>query len=535
MPDSQGNFLGDRATVLPNNTDAMLHFSDQFIQMEQQRKAKKEQEQKLEQDRHGRIQKLVNDNIYNPDYLKNDATNPLMQKSMSDWAAKVESDYNQYGETAAYDTVNKGAADIASGAQRIAETNKNLIQSVAQHKALHPDFESEKAINAMATSAWYKTDEKGNSVHKSLAEINPTEDYLGNLNKEHKDDYYPEEMAGKSMDNYLDKQKESDVNINPTYKTGGFLNTPGASGKAPTFFTIPVLENGQYKVETRSENYKLPGSSSDYLFDGKPIKVLPKNVFDDVYNNNDSARASINRKVKAILAQPVKDANGQEVQYGPDSEYAKMLTQKLAFDAIDAKVKNRYTLKTIDESDKMKREAMRDNIAKGHLQLSQHGSNRADEFFNYRKNRDKNNDESPVPVDDFLKQTDNEFGVDAEVEETPQVNHWFKPNEPATYSKKRIIPANVDPRILDLIAGKPNAKGVRRVGPQSFTDKNGQEIIGYEYDAEKNSALGSDNQQIHAPEVQREYLKTSKNGKLDKTPAVAPKKANNPVLTGNVR
>lgn len=390
MPNSQGIYTGDQATVLPDNTNAMLHFGDQFVQMEQQRKIREEYDKRQEQDRVGRLQKGINERIYNNDYLNNDATNPMVKAKMVEIANKAMADDKQYGPSASYDTVNKGAMDLAEGSRRIDQTNQNMINSVAQYRLKHPNFDPENlAIHNIANSAWFKKDEKGNSVAKTLAEINPNENYLANELKQNGDYYYNDGAAEKESDAYVKGKHMQDISSGASYKDGGALDVPGFKGhNIPISLITPTLTDGKYIPVLKSENYRLPNATSDYFYDGKPIKVLPKEIFDDYYTQNEAVKAKVNRQVKAALATPVKDANGEEVQYGPDSEYAKMLTQKFAYDALQGHVNNNFALETIDESDKMKRQAKKDSNEEERLLLSEHNSQRQDEKINLLAKKD---------------------------------------------------------------------------------------------------------------------------------------------------
>ena len=68
MPDAQGNYLGDRAGVLPSNTAALLHFSDQFAQMAAQRRAEKAAQAKAEEEGKIRFQTYLGTALNNKEF-----------------------------------------------------------------------------------------------------------------------------------------------------------------------------------------------------------------------------------------------------------------------------------------------------------------------------------------------------------------------------------------------------------------------------------------------------------------------------------
>lgn len=113
MPDSTGTYLGDRSGVLPSNTLALLHFSDQFAQMAAQRRAEKAAQQREEEQRIARVNAGINSEIYNPEFLKTDGSNPQLFRMMTDASNDILNTMKTQGDAAAFQKTHEWASKIA--------------------------------------------------------------------------------------------------------------------------------------------------------------------------------------------------------------------------------------------------------------------------------------------------------------------------------------------------------------------------------------------------------------------------------------
>ena len=557
MPDINGNYLGDQATVMPDNTAAFMHYSDQFVQNEQNRRQQLAAQQKQEQDRQSRVQAGINKDIYNPSYLKNDATNPIIRENMDRMDAEAKVVYKTKGEAAAIDAINKSAMDLGAGVERIAQTNKSMTDAIAHYQVQHPDWDGASAMHLAATNSWFKKDKDGNLVHKQLGEINPNDDFLENVrNGEHGADLYHDQASLKETNAMIDKEKIEDVNQDQTFNDDGSNKVLGYKGKVATRLTDPALVDGKMQAVTRNNSYRLPNQKPFFLDNsGNSVQVLPKELHDQFYGSNDGFKAKVDRMVKDELAKPVNLDGKGEMQFSPDSDYADMLRKKFSYDYLNNQLKNKYSINSVDNSDAEMRKVNAEILANKRFDLSEHRSIMQDRKTNAIL--DKANANTPINMPDFLGSMNDKYGQDLENVQTVRGKastwHVFSPNEPAIPAQTgnlRVIPATADARDLDLIAGKPNTKGVRPIAPQTFTNADGTPVLaedgkplkGWSYNPETGNATGLGGKVIDKATVQREFLNHTKKASIPKilseTPIIKtaekiePKKL---ILTGNIR
>ena len=529
MPDAQGNYLGDQATVMPDNTAAFMHYSDQFAQLQQQKNLDKAKEAKLEQERSGRLQTAIHSSIYNPSYLKNDATNPLIRENMDSMAANAKEVYKTKGEAAAMDFINKSAMDLGAGAEKIAQTNKSMTDAIAHYQVLHPEWDGASAMHIAATNSWYKKDKNGNSVHKELSEINPNDDFLGNVrNGEHGADLYSDQASLKGTVAMIDKEKIEDVNRDQSFNDDGTNKVSGYKGKVATRLTDPALVDGKMQDVTRSENYRLPNQKPFFLDNtGKSVQVLPKELHDQFYGSNDEFKAKVDRMVKEELGKPVNLDGKGEMQFGSDSDYAEMLRKKFSYDYLNSQLKNKYSINSVDDSDKEMRKVHADNLADKRFALSEHRSFKQDEKTDALLAKANGTAGQGSGINDFLGSMNDRYGEDlTDVEVTPgkkEVSHLFKPNEPAVAGKvqnMRIIPITADAKDINIIS--PIVNGRRSIPPKLFNGSDGKpllredgsQVAGWEVNPETGNASGKGGAIIDKEATQRNYINHTKKSAL---------------------
>ena len=403
MPDINGAYHGDEANVLPDNTAAFLHFSDQFAQNEQNRRQQLASQQKAEQERYGRVQKGIHDGIYNPALLKNDATNPMMRQAMDAVSANAMQTLNTQGEAAAQDVISKGAMDLAAGSERIAQTNKNIVDGIAKYQSQNSGWDGATASHVAATDAWYKKDANGKLVPKNLNEIDSNADYAGNVLKgEHSSDLWSDKESLKATNDMIGKEKIEDANQPTTYKQGvGSLEQLGYHGKVPAYLVDPVNVDGKMTAQLKSANYRLPGAEHDFVDNERQnVKVLPPHLFNQYYNGNDGFAAMVNKQVRSELE---KVAGGKDgVQYGPQSDYADMLKQKYAYEALKGQVDGKFTITSEkDDSANEMRKVQDQKNQNQRLSLAEHNSARQDEKMNAILAKGKD----PIETRDIYKET----------------------------------------------------------------------------------------------------------------------------------
>ena len=557
MPNAQGQYLGDQATVMPDNTAAFMHYSDQFAQLQQQKNLEQARVAKAEQERTGRLQTAIHSGIYNPNYLKNDATNPLMRENMDRMAAGATEINKTKGEAAAIDFINQRAMDLAAGAERIAQTNKKMNDELAHHQSLHPEWDGAKASEISATNAWFKKDKDGNLVHKQLNEINPNASFLNDvLNGEHGSDLYSDQASLKETTAMIDKEKIEDVNQDQTFNDDGSNKVFGYKGKVATRLTDPALVDGKMQAVTRNENYRLPNQKPFFLDNsGKSVQVLPKELHDQFYGSNDGFKAKVDRMVKEELAKPVNLDGKGEMQFSPDSDYADMLRKKFSYDYLNSQLKNKYSINSVDNSDVEMRKVNAENLANKRFNLSEHRSEMQDRKTNAllaKSNGKEDNSNIESPLTKVARESSKILKVADEVSPL---------NSSLSVDKTVVYKSDIDPKVYNIIKGN-DKNGTENDPVTPFVDNAGKEYFEvnpatgawegskgkYEVGATKDNlinsfskdALGKTSYAKNGDAV----VKTAKKGVVQKViekvkaavaPKVAPTTTKTSILKGNVR
>ena len=477
MPNAQGQYLGDQATVMPDNTAAFMHYSDQFAQLQQQKNLEKAKEAKLELERNGRIQTAIHTNISNANYLKNDATNPLMSENMALFSAQAKVIDKTKGESAAMDFINQKAMDLGAGAERIAQTNKKMTDDIAHYQSLHPTWDGRKAIELAATNAWFKKDKDGKLVHRGLDEINPNDDFLGNVrNGEHGADLYSNQASLAETNAMIDKEKIEDVNQDQTFNDDGSSKVLGYKGKVATRLTDPAMVDGKMQAVLRNENYKLPNTKPFFLDNsGKSVQVLPKQLFDQFYHGNDGFKAGVDKRVKEELAKPANIDGKGEMNFSPDSDYADMLRQKFSYEDLNDQVKNKYSINSVDDSDKEMRKVHAEKLADGRYALSlRHEAEQAKKTDALLAKA--NGGAMPINIESPLTKVARENSKILKVADA--INPFNSVDKTVVYK------SDVDPKVYNIIKGN-DKNGAENEPVTPFVDNAGKEYF------EVNPATGS--------------------------------------------
>ena len=553
MPNAQGQYLGDQATVMPDNTAAFMHYSDQFAQLQQQKNLEKAKELKSEQERAGRLQAAINSNIYNPNYLKNDATNPLMREGMDRKAAMAKEINRTKGESPAMDFLNQSAMDLNAGSERIAETNKKMKEELAHYQVLHPTWDGARASEISATNAYFKKDKNGNLVHKELNEINPNASFLNDvINGEHGADLYSNQASLAETNAMIEKEKIEDVQQDQTFNDDGSNKVLGYKGKVPTRLTAPALVDGKMQAVLRNENYKLPNTQPFFLDNtGKSVQVLPKELYSQFYGGNDGFRAGVDKRVKEELTKPVNIDGKGEMNFSPDSDYANMLRQKFAYENLNDQIKNKYSINSVDNSDVEMRKVNAENLANKRYNLSEHRSNMQDLKTNAILNKGSKNEVNTVDIESPLT------SLAREKSKILKVSDAINPLN--SVDKTVVYKSEIDPKQYNIIKGNEKADN-EPVTP--FMDNNGKEyfevnpqtgawegskgqydvkatkdnlINSFSKDALSKTSYATNGDVINKPAKKGVVQKVIEKVKAAVTPKAAPEKTKTSILKGNVR
>ena len=393
MPDAQGNYLGDSANVLPDNTQAMLHFSTIFAQQEAKRQAQKKADADAESNRLNKHRDNFDKQLDAKDML------PDMEEDVTNGHKQIADLINSGVKDdklipAAYKIVNgikfknealkAGDANIAAN---LVGKSKDDTTLDAASLGTQAKIYSRKKLDPK-TGQWVK--KTGDELK---ADLNNGTDFVKQAYDENPSAYHFTNAYSNVLENKIDKGA-SVFKDAPVYdpKTGK-QTSPGAEVKLnENLMNVEKDKDGKvvYKdgkpIISVKQDYYTPEGQSTPIVDaqGQKMPVLSKSAYDNFFLGNPSALAELDKRVKDQLSHPA-NFNGQEQIFSPQSEYAKMLTGNTALKMMQERTDGKYAVTTpenkqIEEMRKIHSENVQDqhlNIENQRLTLAKHADSRA--------------------------------------------------------------------------------------------------------------------------------------------------------------
>ncbi len=466
MPTSSGQYVGDRATVLPDNTAALLHFSNQFSQLEAQRRAEKAAQQKAEQERVSKGVSYIN-NALDP---KNFKGADLAQRGINENLSDKMNELLQWRKS------NPGADDIdlaqqVQGAVKdiksYADLTNEIQKSITDANSRHiddPGIDSGMGADLMLHDALFTTDEYGNKVLNKSPKARTGDEYYADLLKNHPDKVI---LPGDpTLRKLLVDAHTQEENIPDTYDTKGNRTFAGGTVKVPYYGAKTFDEKGNLKgVKVRTTPYKLNGQTiSEPDANGKlqPVEV----VDDEMYNSLMSKPSSISAGVNLELKRRYPDVE-------EDSAMADMLRKKILTEKI-GKYGDWAYKPNEDQTAKLKNQLRDDARAEEQLRLAREDNHLAREKFNFDKKKDEKKN---LTIDDITPLTESIGNAVGE-------KHKFLDGKERTF-----IPLNkIDAQDLEMITGnhKTESGEVKYVDPIEVTREDGTKDKGFYMDDEGN-------------------------------------------------
>jgi hypothetical protein len=364
---SNSNYTGDQATVLPDNTNAILHFSSILAQKEQQRQAQQLAEERAEEARKNALQRYLGDKLTSKDFHEAHTFQGIVDtgilKILDDNKAALSSgvpvDQVYADAVPQVETMRSKALR----AKELFDNNATGVSNILKHD---PYVDAGTLADLTAHNASYGPDGK----LKDLTQVDPSHPYADEAYQKYASLLYSPKMITKATDDYFNSQKLADVNEPQQIDANGKLIRQGFKGKLPAFVHVLEDENGKAilnqdgtpKVDLfGAQYYKLPGETTDYRDDkGQKVKVVSDEVFKTLYQG--PFRAGIESKVNDVLT---------ETNLSPDSEYANMLRKKFLYDKLETEATNRYKF-TIpeDKSAAVRNQLLGRQLQEANLSLS---------------------------------------------------------------------------------------------------------------------------------------------------------------------
>lgn len=395
MPDINGTYNGDQATVLPSNTGALLHFSDQFARLGAQRRAEKAAQQRAQQESDFKFHSYLNGVLNNKELN----TRTSGQSFIDDGIEKVRSNAEQlYKGGAGWDKVlgyiDQNGRELRSNARRLTAVNDATVKSVAALMAQHPDADPNKIMAAAIKNVQFTPD--GQLVNPS--ELDPTKvpTIVSDTYQRNPELFYSEEAANKALNNLFGKSNSiKKIEELSDYDENGNRTAPGIMpvNVAP-FVTVQKDDKGKVIYDENhkakiaiegTESYKLPGSAQPYITpEGQQVKVVPEEMYDILPS---ATKAKITGKVKDQLSKVV-DEQGNPI-HDMDSPYADMVKRNMAYNTLLNKAQERYPVTPQkDETFDRKRKIEADKLSKIRTEISQRNSNLSAERLQMQKSKD---------------------------------------------------------------------------------------------------------------------------------------------------
>jgi hypothetical protein len=383
MPD----YYGDQATVMPSNTAALLHFSDQFAQMAERRRQEKAMQEREDQQMRNRVNSAISSHIFNPNFLKTDGSNPQMQGLMSQYANEALNKLKTEGEQSAYQYIYDKTGELNGYNQALKQAHENVVNAATNYAKDNPGVQKEALANLLSSKMFSKTDANGNIIPKDLSEIDPTQNYIQDVLKEHGQDLYSEGSSVAALNKDIQGLATDNPKVPSNIDNKGNIISRGYSATKFPSKALDVVPDGRggFTTQLKSQDYSLDGKTPYVDQNGQTVKVLPPELQSYFGNNN-----AIAAKVERMTRQQLSDVNAMGQQIDRDSPYGEMLYQKNLYDFVNGGLKDRYSVNA-DDAEKQARAIRDKNFSQGiqqaHLNLSKQNTNMSAERLQMQKDK----------------------------------------------------------------------------------------------------------------------------------------------------
>lgn len=522
MPDSTP-YYGDRATVMPDNTAALIHFSDQFAQLARQKQLEQREQQKEQQQSNYRVNNSIGKYIYDKNFLNNDHTNPQMSALMEKAKNQALEDLNNGGEQYAMQNIYDAASQLREYSNAINQIHQNTINAGKEFLKANPTGDYGKFMDLYATQAFSKKDangnlvrdENGNPIQADLGELHPENDYTQQILNEHGQDLFPVKSEINALQGIIKNEPKQNPNYDNEYdpKTKNITSYGYKGQNIPTSLVDAVPDPAnpkRYIAQTKSVPYSMDGKNPYVDSNGQIVKILPPEL-EDKFGSNNAIHAAAERMTRQQLS-AANGGSGQTDTKGNviegtetapftidrNSAYGDMLFKKNLYDIVNNSIKAKgYTFNPVkDESDEKKSRALRDGIAAASLSLRQHNSARADRALTDKETKSvapqTNADGTPFTsnYDDYLSQKQT---LADPITNTPIGEYIDVTKE--------------DPaKLAKLTGGKINAHGHIEGGVQPL-ELNGRKYLVVTQDDNGNDVIGNDKETIDKDEADLRQIK----------------------------
>lgn len=374
MPDGSGNYQGDWAVVLPDNTAPLMHLHDQFLQIEENHQRQLAKQAAEDAKRRGSLQKYIGDTLDRKGLLSGTVQDENLSHMITDAQVKNYGLIGKVPDEELRTSIARDVDNIFQYTTKAKEIQANTTADLAELIKKYPEIDPAALAEVSAIDAFYDIDDKGNKKLKDLNKIDPTKRYAIDALTNHPDKVF---IKGKALDdelNTFDKEKEP-FGKPSVYDNQNNRTFIGFKGNYPSRLVEADLDKNENTViTTRGKLATLPDGTLLKMpvkdpatgnINYEQFKVIDEQNYSSLIKRP-GVFADVNNRAKEEIdaLNEINRAKGNpEVSMtGPLAETWK---RKVLYDMVQEKVKDRYKLTPEDdESQKRKDAAERLNLAK---------------------------------------------------------------------------------------------------------------------------------------------------------------------------
>jgi hypothetical protein len=352
MPDAQGNYLGDQATVLPDNTQNIIHYADQYRASNERRMIMRQREQQAADKRQADFYKQVGDNFNQSDYTDQ---NPYTEGTNNDIAATKAKYYSALSKANKSGTpIDEGQFNAAmTGDTRriatnyaIANQKQQEIKDAVASYSKEPGIDHDKLLSLSMHDYFNQTDPK---TGKPVMDASKWDRNLSgaDIAKQALEKHYDILSNNIGVDDamrkdFTDKSGADISQKSHTNPDGSIVN--GYTGKIHPYQELYQDEVGQVKTRMRQEPVMVPGGKQLMDAKGNPVFAPAQDIVDKALASPGIAtwaKSAFRNKVQQTNEQ-ITEQNDRNKELGippiamvePDSPQGQLILRNLVGDKI---------------------------------------------------------------------------------------------------------------------------------------------------------------------------------------------------------
>jgi hypothetical protein len=269
MPDAQNNYLGDQATVLPDNTQNIIHYADQYQAANQRRAMLRQKQAEDDQRRNESYLKLIGDAGGEIDNTDNNAGQKLTSDSLANLKSQEIKNYQNsvrkgipINEADLRDRLNSAVTKISNTHNAYVNKEQETNDAIASYAKIYGiDHDKLKGLSKLELN--YSTDPKTGKTSLDPNKLNDnrnTSYVVKNVLEDNFDTIATGQGVGENFAKRLGEGKGKLEEIQPVYNKQGAQITPGFTAKKMDYQEYTKDANGN---PTGLQVRQVPAVTSD--------------------------------------------------------------------------------------------------------------------------------------------------------------------------------------------------------------------------------------------------------------------------------